>query len=506
MSESRTKNATRNVVFAIMLKIYQIIVPFIVKTIFIYELGMDYFGLDSLFISVLGILSLAELGVGNALVFSMYKPVSQNDKKTICALLNFYKSCYRKIGLVIMVLGILITPLIPHLIKTDLPADINVYVLYYIQLFSTVITYFMYAYMNSLFLANQRNDIISKINFVIYSFIYLFQIILLVILKNYYAYILVAPVGSIISNLAIALFAKKMYVDICPKGNLEKSQLNDIISRIKALFLVKVGAVVLNSVDNVVISSFLGLIILGKYNSYYYIFSAITSVVGLVMYSIIPSLGNSLITEDLEKNYKDYLSLGFWNSWLVSFCAICLVCLYQPFIKIWVGSKNVLPLGIVVMFAVYFWVLQSNQITGAYKDAAGIWTEDKLRPLIVAGINLFLNLMFVRFIGLYGILLSTIISLLFVNTPWLVWNVHKLIFERSPKVFIHLWIRFAFQTVVYCIIVYYICSLIKIDGIVGMISKTCICVLITNVLFWLTWKNKEEFIQASSIIKKILKH
>ena len=152
----------------------------------IYTLGMAYTGLNSLFTSVLSVLNLAELGVGSAMVFSMYKPIAEDDTKKLCALMRLYKIYYRVIGLVIMVLGLLITPAIPYLIKSDVPPDINIYVLYLMNLFMTVLSYWLFAYKNCLLFAHQRNDIGDKIGYVINTVKYVAQILVLVLFKNYY--------------------------------------------------------------------------------------------------------------------------------------------------------------------------------------------------------------------------------------------------------------------------------------------------------------------------------
>ena len=181
MKIERTKNATRNIIYGVILKIYQLLGPFILRTIFIYTLGVKYLGLNSLFNSILSVLNLAELGVGSALIFSMYKPIAENDTEKICALMNLYKLYYRIIGLVILVIGLILVPFIPNLISGSVPKDINIYVLYLMNLCATVLSYWMFAYKTCLFGAHQRNDIISKITMVSSTLQYIVQAILLIV-------------------------------------------------------------------------------------------------------------------------------------------------------------------------------------------------------------------------------------------------------------------------------------------------------------------------------------
>lgn len=128
MKIERTKNAARNVVFGMILKIYALALPFVMRTAMIYWLGIEYLGLNSLFTSVLEVLNLAELGVGSAMTFSMYKPIAEDDRDKICALMNLYHCYYRVIGGVVLAGGLVIFPFLPNLIEGDIPSDINIYI------------------------------------------------------------------------------------------------------------------------------------------------------------------------------------------------------------------------------------------------------------------------------------------------------------------------------------------------------------------------------------------
>ena len=189
MKIERTKNATRNIIYGVFLKIYQLLGPFILRTIFIYTLGMEYLGLNSLFTSILSVLNLAELGVGSALVFSMYKPIAEDDTEKICALMNLYKLYYRIIGAVILVIGLILVPFIPNLISGSVPEDVNIYVLYLMNLGATVLSYWLFAYKTCLFGAHQRNDMIAKVTIVSSTLQYIIQAIFLISISNYYLYL-----------------------------------------------------------------------------------------------------------------------------------------------------------------------------------------------------------------------------------------------------------------------------------------------------------------------------
>ena len=266
MKLERTKNTGRNIVYGTTLKLYQIVVPFLIRTAMIYCLGIQYVGISSLFVSILQVLNLMELGVGSAMVFSMYKPIAQDDTETICALMRLYRLYYRVIGLAILVIGVILVPFLPHLIKDDLPSDVNLYALYLLNLAATVASYWLFAYKNCLLAAYQRNDITSKIGMAISTIEYGLELLVIVFFKNYYLYLLVKILTQILSNIVTAKKVDRIFPDYTPRGNMDKEIVSDINRKVRDLFTAKVGGVIVNSADNIVISSFLGLTVLAIYN------------------------------------------------------------------------------------------------------------------------------------------------------------------------------------------------------------------------------------------------
>lgn len=504
---NRKKNATRNIIFGTCLKLYQIVVPFLMRTIMIYFMGVQYLGLNSLFTSVLQVLNLAELGVGSAMVYSMYKPVAEHDNNTICALMGLYRKYYRIIGMVVLAAGCVIIPFVPHLIKSDVPEGINIYVLYVMNLLATVFTYWLYAYKNSILQAYQRNDIVSKVTIITDTIKYILQIFTIVFLKNYYMYVLVLILLQIASNIITAAVVTRMYPEYRCKGSLPKEEVAQINSRIRDLFTSKIGAVIVNSADTVVISAFLGLTVLAIYQNYFFIISSVIAFIAVVFSSCTAGIGNSIIVETKEKNYNDFKKFTFLIAWIAGFCTVCIVCLMQPFMNIWMNGNEKLMLGMseVVCFCIYFFVYEIQQLLLTYKDAAGMWHEDKYRPLVTALTNLALNIIMVQFFGLYGVLLSTVISIIFIGMPWLFYNLFTVLFKRNAAKYVIRVVYYTVITIVISIITYSVCSLVPFTGIAELIVKLIICIIVPNLLFFATLFKFEEFGQVKALVKGILK-
>lgn len=506
MKIERTKNAARNMVFGILLKIYQILVPFAMRTIMLYYLGEKYTGLNSLFTSILQVLNLAELGVGSAMVYSMYKPITEDDSKTICALMKLYRTYYRFIGGAIAAVGLALTPFVPKLIKGEVPPDMNVYVLYLLNLGATVLSYWLFAYKNSLLSAHQRSDVSSKVTMITNTVQYALQILALIFLKNYYVYLIIALLIQVVTNISTAIIVNKMYPDYKPLGKLPEESIKKINGRIRDLFTSKLGSVIVNSVDSIVISAFLGLTMLAIYQNYFFILSSIIGIVGMVFKACTAGIGNSIITETGEKNFKDLNKLTFIISWIAGFCCCCFLCIYQPFMKIWTGEKLMLNFSAVICFCVYFFVYEINQLLNMYKDAAGIWHEDRFRPLVTALANLIMNLIFVQFIGIYGIILSTVLSMIFVGMPWLLHNLFTVLFDKKQLMpYLKHIFRYVFVVLISCVITYGIVRIIPLEGIPEIAVRLIICCIVPNLLYLLVYRKTEEFAQAVELADKMTK-
>lgn len=499
--DSRTKNAVRNLFFGTITRIYNLIMPFIIRTVMIYMLGMEYVGLNSLFVSILQVLNLAELGVGSAMTFSMYKPIVENDSITICALMRLYKIYYRVIGLIILAAGLCIVPALPMLIKKDLPADINLYTLYLINLLTTVVTYWLFAYKNCLLTAHQRNDIGDKIGYIINTVKYLGQILVLVIFKDYYLFMIVALVMNVVSNIATAIVVDKLFPEYHAVGKLPKEQSQVINKRIKDLFTSKVGAVVYDSADTIVISAFLGLTALAKYQNYFFIITTVGSFVGLITAASRPGISNSIITESEEKNYKDLKKFTFIISWVTCFCTCCLACLYQPFMVLWAGEENLLPYGMVIILCVYFIIRMLNDVLMIYKDASGMWHEDRWRPLVCSLVNLVVNLILVQFWGMYGILLSTIASMIFVGIPWVIHNLFTVVFHSNSKQYVIKMLGYIAVMVFSCAACILLTYFLPIkSNILKMIVNLIICAIVPNAVFFIVYRKHSEFREFVALI------
>lgn len=504
METSRTQNSIRNIIFGIINRVVSIIFPFIVRTIFIKVLGEEYLGLNSLYSSILQVLNLADLGFASAIVASMYKPIADGDTDKVSALMNLYRKLYKIIGIVILVCGLILTPFIDKLISGEPPAGVNIYIFWLLYLANTVVSYLFFAYKVSLINAHQRNDITEKIGASCKIIFSVLQIVAILLFKSLYLYVFLTIINSIIYNLWCSFVCDKKYPQYTCSGELDKETKRGITKNIGALALQKIGNTVSVSLDSIIISAFLGLTTVAIYGNYYYIVSAIAMMVNLIYSAITASIGNSIATESSEKNYKDLKKFFFLNTWLVSWCCVCFMCLFQDFMIVWMGEDLLFGMGTVLMLVLRFYFDQIRKVVLTYKDAAGMWWADKWRPLVGCIVNLTLNIILVQSIGVGGVLLSTVVSYAFVEMPWETHVLFKLYFKHNEASYYLEMLIVTLGMAVAGGVTYFVCSLININHIAAIIVKLLICIVLPNIIFiFLNMRNK-DFIAGMDFIKSVV--
>lgn len=478
--------------------------PFVTRTILIRKLGIEYAGASSLFTSLLNVLNITELGIGSALVYSMYKPIADQNAEEICRLLNFYRKCYRFIGIITLVIGLAMLPFIDYLVKGDVPDGINLRILFLIYLFNSVIGYFLFAYKQSLFLASQQVRVTSRINIISTIFLNFVQIISLLLIADYYVYVFIIPIATALNNICIGLLSKKAFPEYVCKGKIQDSEKQEMKKRVTGLLFQKVGNVVLKSVDTIVISAFLGLNILGVYNGYYYVEVAVESFITVMNQSLIPTVGNCVISLSKEDNYHLLERLHFIYFWVLTICSACMMCLFQPFMKMWQGENNIFNLNVVCLIVIMFFLHHITDIIYVFSDAIGLWWKSRYVTISAAAFNLVFNIVLVNYIGIYGIMLSTIVSFIFIVHTLRTRVLFLEYFKSKEK-----WIKFMLTLVVYFLVAFFIvgisylfCALIPFNGFVLLTTRLFVGITLSNFILWIIYRKDNKYTYLKNVISR----
>ena len=487
------------------MEVVNLLFPFVIRSVMLHYLGTEYLGLNGLFKSLLTFLNLAELGVGSAMVFSMYKPIAEDDTPAICALLRLYRTLYRVIGLVIAAVGLLLMPVLPSLIKSDLPPGMNLYILYLMNLGNTVITYWLFAYKSSLLQAHQRRDVISKVTLAVRVTESTLKILILIFTRNYYLYLAVQLVCQLAVNILTAVCATKMYPQYVTEGDLPKEKKQDIFRRVRDLFTSKLSATVFDAADTIVISAFMGLTVLALYQNYYFIITALRMMLVVILNACMAGVGNKLVVESKEANYRDLEKISFLFIWILGVSSSMLLCMYQPFIQVWMGKDNMLAVGLVFCFVIYYYSMGANKLINMFKDAAGIWRIDRFRPLTAALANLSLNLITVRWLGLYGVLLSSVVSIIFIQIPWMFRNLFKEVYPRQfMGKYIKLFCGMSAIALLSCAASWFVCGLFELNVWVSLFVNAAVSFLIPNIVYFAVYGRSPLLRESISQVKRTL--
>lgn len=502
----RSKNAKRNSLWGIVSNIISILLPFTVRTVLIKELGMNYLGLNSLFSSILMVLNITELGFGTAIVYSMYKPLADDDNQSLCALLNYYKKIYRIIGIIILIVGIGLLPFLKYFINGSVPKNVNIFYLYLLYLLNTVLSYWLYAYKNSILSIYQRIDIKSKITIILSLFLYIGQIIVIKKTHNYYCYVAMLLVYTVLNNVIPAIIVCRKYPQYKCQGNISKELKKDIRTSVFGLMITKLSAVSRNAFDSIIVSAFLGLTAVGIYNNYYYVISSLTAIMLVLTSAISAGIGNSVAADSPQKNLKDMNIINFWYMWIAGWCTACLASLYQPFMQLWVGDQLMFSNSVMWMFSLYFLLMKVGDIQAQYFDATGLWWHRRWYSIIEAIANIFLNCILGYFFGVSGIIMATILTIFFINflgSSKIIFNYY---FKKKYTIYIFQQMIYIAVSFIIALVTSSLCNFIKLGStnssmLLELLIKSIICIVIPNFLFMLVYCKMPIFKQAAIWIK-----
>lgn len=501
----RTKNSIYNAIFSTLASVVGMVLGFVTQKIFLMCLGLEYSGANGLFTNIMSMLAIAEMGIGSAIVYNLYKPIANNDTEKIKTLMRFYKKCYNIIAGIILVFGIIITPLIPIFVgETSIPD--NIILLYYLALIDVVFSYLI-SYKRSILIANQKNYIINIVHLLYLVVMNSTIIALLFMFKNYILYLVVRIIYRVLENVVITLIANKKYPYIKEKNYvaMDKVTKSKIFTNVKGLFYHKIGGFVVGGTSYIVISMLLGLKYAGIYNNYYLVFNSVSILLSQIFFSIVASVGNLLVEEKTEKCYEVYKKLTLFDFWIYALCSVGMFAALQPFITWWIGEEYLLPMYAVFLFAIYFYVQGMRKTINVFKEAAGIFYQDRRIPIIESIVNLVCAIIFVKLIGIAGVFAAGIISSMVLFIYSYPKYVYKPLFSKKWHVFYIEQVKLFILMLIMLGITYLLMNVIILSNpLLQFIANGIIALIIVNLLFYIVFKKTDEFSYFKYLLKKLI--
>lgn len=501
----RSTNSIKNAVIAIIMNIVTILIGLVTQKIFINTLGTEYLGINGLFSNVISMLGIVELGLGSAIIYNLYKPIAEKNIEQVKSLMAFYKTSYRIIAIIVAVIGLLIMPFLPLIVgETSIKENIN---LLYLLFLVDIVASYLLTYKRSILYADQKNYIINIVHIFYLIFMNGIQITILLTTQNYIIYLVVKIIFRILENLILTYIVNRKYEYIKEKNvvKISKNTKKDIYTKVKGLIYHKIGWFVVLGTNNIIISAFLGVKTVGLYSNYNLIIQALNNLFSQAFSSITASVGNLLIEKDAKESYKVYKNILFLNSWIFAFASAGLLCIIEPFIRVWIGEEFILPFGVLLALVINFYMQGMRKTSNTFKEAAGIFYEDRHVPILESIINIVASVILVNILGLAGVFIGTIIStfiLFFYSYPKFV---YKPLFKRNYIQYFKDYIPYVITAVVSIFITYLFVLNINVQNdILQIIVNLLIVIIVPNIIHIILFWRKEEFKYFENIIKQMI--
>jgi len=490
---TRTINSLRNIKYTLAGRIVSLILSFVSRTVFINYLGVEYLGLNGLFTNVLSILSLAELGIGSAIAYSIYEPLARGEENRLKSLMQIYRKAYNAIGVWMFASGVLLMPFIDFFIK-DMPDIREISIIYILFVINSSITYFI-SYKRALIIADQNKYIDSLYLYGSQILLNVVQIITLILYKNYVLFLLLKVIATVLENVLISIKADKMYPYLkdTKVEKLDREDKSKIVKNIKAMFLHRVGGIVVMGTDNLLISKFVGISYVGIYSNYLLIVNTLNMLIDILFQSVTASIGNLGVTSDKKRINDIFDSIDFIGYWVYCFTSITFFILINPFISIWLGNEFLFSPLIVLMITINLYIQGLRKSVLTFRDALGLFWYDRYKPIIESAINLIASIYFAINLGVLGILLGTVVSTLTTAT----WIEPYVLYKnglKNPVIdYFKKYIKRFILTILIGGVTWFFCSLVLENPLPGFLIKMIICTIIPNVILIVIYHRTSEF-------------
>lgn len=498
--ESRTKNTVRNMTVALLMQGVAILLSFVCRTVFARLLSAEYLGLSGLFSNIISVLSLSELGIGSVIIIHLYKPIADNDEERISKLMNFYRKAYNLIGIFVIACGVLLLPFVNYLVKSD--TDIPHLEIYFILFVLQSASSYFFAYKQSLLTASQREYIVSLIRQCFNVLMNALQIVFLLLTKQYVAYLIVSIATNVSSNIAISVVTDRKFKFLKEnrKINLTKAETKGLLKNVSSMMLHKVGNTVISSTDNILISSIVGVVYTGLYSNYLLIMNVIVQIVTIALNAVSAGIGDFNARKSIEERKALFNAMRIFSYWAFGMSAVCFCCLYQPTIKLWLGTDFLLSYDVVLVISINFFINGILRIPSTFCDVNGLYAKTKMKPVAMAIINLVVSILCLKIWGLVGVFIGTLVSYLAVAIWIDPYYLYKYAFESTSKKY------FLSLTINICIVAGIGVITYVVTGYISNYAlKVLVCLLVSNLLFFLCYCRTSEFSYIFQRVKGLVK-
>ena len=503
-NRSRTEYTLLNTMAGIGGYAINTVIGFVCRMVFVKCLSADYLGVNGLFANILSILSLAELGIGSAVVYALYKPLATNDEEKIASLVKLYGTAYRIIGLVVALIGLVLMPFLDLIIQDQPAIWESIYLLYAINLFNTASTYF-FSYRSSLIIAAQQNYIVAAVNYAVTILQSILQIAILLLTRNYLAYLLIQTVGVFINNVVISYIAVKKFPYIRSKDTkpVPKEERKRIFANVRDLTFYKISGLLVNSTDNILITFFDGLTVTGVASNYTLLVNTLNSLLSLLFNGLTASIGNHNATENKEKQFEMFRFLNMMNFWIFGWGALGIIFCSGDLVELCFGAEYVMGLKIPLVMAANFYTVGMMNAVWTYKHTLGLFRYGRFLQIGTGILNVFFSVVLGQRWGIFGILLATIFARSLTNLWYDPYVIMKHGFSLSPLTYLKRYLQNLGVLLIAGGVCWFSFRFIGGSALARSIVKVILCSLIANVVFLAAFFRTQEFQKLRQIAENV---
>ena len=498
---SRVNNSIMNLITGLGGQMFVIVLKFVTRTVFISTLGKSYLGINGLFSDIFTMLSLTELGLDTAINFKLYKPLAENDEARVRVLVKFYKSAYRVVGTTVLTLGLCLIPLLPYVIHEYDSLEqlgINAVLIFLLYLMQSVASYLFFASRSAIVKADQKEYMLNIASYAVTLATNICQILILVFWKNFIIYTASVVAFNILQNFINAIIAKKYYpwAFIKTDDHISWAEVKDMLKDLGALFVYKINSVVLKATDNIVLSAFIGLSIVGMYSNYLLFYTTIKSLLNRFYSAAKASMGNLFAIADMEKRYLFFEVMNLVSVIIYGTACVGVAVVADELVGCWIGDGYVIPQPFAILMGIEILFLGLKNNLGQIRNVTGAFRQMWFRPLLGIIVNLVVSIVMVRSLGIYGVLIGTIAADICTNFMVDPSVIYKFSFNNyKPVSFYYIKnIRYMLLLFVMGAVDMWLCSVVLPGhGWISIAVHVLVCGLSVPGVFYLIYRKTTEF-------------
>lgn len=502
----RIKHSIKNIKIGVFTQVVMILLGFISRKVFIDSLGTEYLGINGIMTNVISIMGLVESGIGISIVYSLYKPLAENNRTAIIGLVQLYRKLYRIIAIIIFSISMVMFPIILRLVKDTNNSVIYIGIVFLIFLLQNMLSY-IFAYKISLIDADQKGYKLTRINLIFQVVSTVIKILILKVFSSYIVFLLIGFISLLIQNIVCSKIVDKEYpfIKTQEKYSIDSDVKKDINKNVRALFLANIGTQMVFGTDNLLISAFVNVTTVGLYSNYTLVINQLSALFNPIIHGIGASVGNLIAVESKERTYFIFKITFFVNFIIYSFCSIVVFNVLEPFIDLWLGTGFLLDKVTFLAIIVNFYLTGMRASINIFRSKAGTFTQDKYMPLVEAVINLVASVILVRKFGLIGIFMGTTISSLAIP----IWNspriAYKVVFDKPVFEYFITYIKYIIVTCVVGVVCTSVCNALFTGySFISIVGRGLTCSAIIGIIYLIIFLKSEELKYLFEVLKNNL--